>query len=49
MPFESFVSGGPPTVMTHAEYAIVEARGGHVGVALHRVELDRAALIRAGA
>jgi putative phosphoesterase len=45
MPFESFVSGGPPTVMRHAEYAIVEARGGHVGVTLNRVELDRAALI----
>jgi hypothetical protein len=31
--------------MPHAEYAIVEARAGHVGVELRRVALDRGALI----
>jgi predicted phosphodiesterase len=44
MPFERFVSGGPPTVLAHAEYAVVEFRGGAVSVDLRRVELDRAQL-----
>lgn len=47
MPFERFVAGGPPTVLAHAEYAIVEFRGGNVSVDLRRVELDRAELARA--
>lgn len=47
MPFERFVSGGPPTVLAHAEYAIVEFRGGNVSVDLRRVELDRAELAKA--
>jgi predicted phosphodiesterase len=41
MPFERYVNGGPPVVLPHAEYAIVEAEGGHVGVTLRRVELDK--------
>ena len=45
MPFESFASGGPPTIMAHAQYAIVEAKRGDVRVELRRVELDRATLI----
>ena len=45
MPFERFAKGGPPVVMPHAEYAIVEAERGQVGVMLRRVELDRDALI----
>ena len=45
MPFESFASGGPPIVMPHAEYAIVESRAGNVTVELRRVALERAALI----
>jgi putative phosphoesterase len=44
MPFERFVSGGPPTVLAHAEYAVLEFRGGNVSVDLRRVELDRAQL-----
>lgn len=47
MPFERFVSGGPPTVLAHAEYAIIEFRGRSVSVDLRRVELDRAALAHA--
>ena len=45
MPFEACARGGPPLVMPHAEYAIVEACAGHVGVELRRVGLDRDALI----
>lgn len=44
MPFERFVSGGPPAVLPHAEYAIVEFRGTDVSVDLRRLELDRAKL-----
>jgi hypothetical protein len=41
MPFKEYVGGGPPTVLDHAEYAIVEAEHGAVAVQLHRVPLDR--------
>jgi predicted phosphodiesterase len=44
LPFERFVAGAPPTVMAHAEYAIVEARSDTVSVTLRRIALDRAAL-----
>jgi len=44
MPFKEHVFGGPPTVLAHAEYAIVESTARGVGVSLRRVELDRAAL-----
>jgi putative phosphoesterase len=47
MPFERFVSGGPPTVLAHAEYAVVEFRGGNASVELRRLELDRAQLAEA--
>lgn len=45
LPFETYASGGPPTILPHAEYASVEAAAGSVSVTLHRVPLDRAALI----
>ncbi len=45
MPFEKYVGGGPPRVLAHAEYAIVEGRKGTVAVTLHRVPVDRAELI----
>jgi len=45
LPFERFVAGAPPTVMAHAEYAVVEARNDTVSVTLRRVALDRAALV----
>lgn len=41
MPFREYVGGGPPTLMPHAEYAVVESRAGNVSVELKRVELDR--------
>jgi hypothetical protein len=47
MPFESYVSGGPPRVLGHAEYAMIESVRGAVSVMLHRVPVDRSALIAA--
>jgi putative phosphoesterase len=47
MPFREYVSGRAPTVLAHAEYAIVDAASGNVSVDLRRVALDRAALRRA--
>ncbi len=44
LPFKEYVGGKAPTIMAHAEYAIVEARRGAVTVSLHRVPLDKAAL-----
>lgn len=46
MPFERFVNGAAPTVMAHAEYAVVERDQAGVSVSLRRVKLDRNALIR---
>lgn len=46
MPFERFVAGAPPTILPHAEYAIVESDAQGVSVTLRQVELDRAALLR---
>lgn len=49
LPFKDFVPGSAPTVMSHAEYAIVESHAHGVAVHLHRVSLDRGALRRAAA
>lgn len=46
LPFLEYMSGGPPRVLAHAEYATVEAKDGQVGVTLRRVPLDKAALRR---
>jgi predicted phosphodiesterase len=46
MPFERFVDGAPPTILPHAEYAIVELSAATPSVTLCQVELDRTALIR---
>jgi len=46
-PFREFVNHGPPTILPHAEYATVEARGDAIGVTLHRVPLDRHELAKA--
>jgi putative phosphoesterase len=43
MPFRDYAFGGPPVILGHAEYAIVDADE-NVSVTLCRVELDRAAL-----
>jgi len=44
-PFHEYANGGPPVVLPHAEYAIVEADLDGVVVHLCRVELDREALL----
>jgi predicted phosphodiesterase len=43
-PFRDFVTGGPPTILPHAEYAIVDVSSSGVHVDLRRVSLDRMAL-----
>jgi putative phosphoesterase len=42
--FREYVAGKAPTLMLHAEYAIVAAEHGEVNVVLHRVPLDTEAL-----
>jgi putative phosphoesterase len=42
--FKDYVGGGPPTILAHAEYAIVEESGGAIDVRLRRVPLDIAKL-----
>jgi predicted phosphodiesterase len=49
MPFKEYASGGPPTILPHAEYATVESTNGIVDVRLRRVALDRRALRDAAA
>lgn len=44
MPFREYVSGHAPTVLPHAEYALVEAERNNVSVTLRRVEVERRAL-----
>lgn len=44
MPFREYASGGPPVILSHAEYAIVDLDHGNVAVDLRRVPLDRHAL-----
>jgi len=44
MPFREYASGGPPVILSHAEYAIVDLDHENVAVDLRRVPLDRHAL-----
>lgn len=44
MPFERYVSGKVPTLLPHAEWALVDVSRGHARVTLHRLALERAAL-----
>ena len=44
MPFKELAVGGPPTILAHAEFAIVSAERGGIEVSLHRVALDKAEL-----
>lgn len=44
MPFREPFSGGPPSLMAHAEWALVEVTGGAVRVGFRRLDLDRAEL-----
>jgi predicted phosphodiesterase len=43
-PFRHYVVGQAPTLMSHAEYATIEARSGAINVTLRRVPLDLNAL-----
>jgi putative phosphoesterase len=43
-PFREYASGGPPVILPHAEYALVDVSRGGVSVDLRRVALDRALL-----
>jgi predicted phosphodiesterase len=43
-PFKEYVAGGRPTILAHAEYAIVEEAAGVVSAALYRVPVDKRAL-----
>jgi putative phosphoesterase len=47
MAFKDHVNGGVPTILSHAEYALVAEAGGAIEVSLHRVPLDREKLRRA--
>jgi putative phosphoesterase len=44
LPFREHPTGRPPTLLGHAEYAMVEGRDGTVGVQLRRVPVDQDAL-----
>ena len=44
MPVREFVHHGPPAILPHAEYAIVDVRAHRVSVDVRRVSLDRGAL-----
>jgi predicted phosphodiesterase len=43
LPFKEYVGGRPPTLLGHAEYALVESSGGTLSVSLRRVAVDGAA------
>ena len=45
--FRDYVNGGTPTILGHAEYAVVEHVRGTIEISLHRVPLDRDRLDRA--
>ncbi|KRQ03812.1 protein phosphatase [Bradyrhizobium manausense] len=44
MPFRDYVAGARPTILAHAEYAVLEEINGVVDVSLCRVPLDRTAM-----
>jgi hypothetical protein len=39
--FKDYVNRGPPTILSHVEYAIIEEIGGTIDVRLRRVLLDK--------
>ena len=47
LPFKEYVAGKAPTLLRHAEYAMVEANGNGVAVQLHRVPVDTRAMAAA--
>jgi len=48
-PFSEYPVSGPPRILAHAEYAIVEAEGADIQVRLQRIALDRRKLASAAA
>lgn len=44
LPFKEVTTGQPPTVLPHAEYAILEALDGIITVHLHRIPLSKESL-----
>jgi putative phosphoesterase len=44
MPFRDVISNGPPVILPHAEYAVIDVEPRRIGVELRRVELERSAL-----
>ena len=44
IPFKEYSAGGPPEVLPHAEFAIVESSQGSVAVRMQRILLDKHAL-----
>ena len=47
LPFRDYAGGRTPTILSHAEYAIIEEFDGVVGVSLRRVPLDKRKLDQA--
>jgi predicted phosphodiesterase len=47
LPFKEYVAGKAPTLLPHAEYAMVEGNGNGVGVQLRRVPVDKRAMAAA--
>jgi putative phosphoesterase len=47
LPFETYAQGGPPKILPHAEYALVECVRGSIGITLRRLSVDRGALAAA--
>jgi len=43
--FREYVAGGPPVILPHAEYAIIEIDAGKVSVDLRKISLDSRALV----
>ena len=44
MPFREYAAGARPTILAHAEYAVVEETHGVVDISLRRVPLDKTAM-----
>jgi predicted phosphodiesterase len=47
LPFRDYVGGGTPTILSHAEFAQIDAVRGHIEVRLRRIALDKTELRQA--
>lgn len=43
-PFKEYGRDKPPTILSHAEYAVIESENGSININLHRVQFDTNAL-----